>query len=70
MEEVEQGSSRSTLQQLIVINLIIISGDLYDDEVSYDDVGCDDDDYKGDEDEQWQVDDEDDQPGSASLWVW
>ena len=71
MEEVEQGSSRSTLQQLIVINLIIISGDLYDDEVSYDDydddVGCDDDDYKG---EQWQVDDEDDQPGSASLWVW
>ena len=75
MEEVEQGSSRSTLQQLIVINLIIISGDLYDDEVSYDDydddVGCDDDDYKGDEGEQWQADDDEDedQPGSASLWV-
>ena len=39
----------------------------YDDDVDYNNDG-----YKGDEGEQWQVDDDEDedQPGSASLWVW
>ena len=55
MEEVEQGSSRSTLQQVIVINLhhkYDHHGDVFDDDVYNDD------DYKGDEGEQCEADED------------
>ena len=73
MEEVEQGSSRSTLQQVIVINLhhkFDHHGDVYDDDDYNHDNGGLHDDYKGDEGEQCKADEDDDKPGTAPLWIW